>query len=182
MSLDDKAWQTSLFGTHLGLVVRPPPPIPFLSPLLFITPTRATQPSSLSTAPIHQHTAITCRRSVIDYFSCADVLAYQTLRKWQIRSLCPVMIIWVLLFYILVFIQYKFVLCYIRSIFHCTSKEGKKEEGRRVGSLFMRRDMREEVNKGYTHKRAFSWKENLCMLLHCILYVLSYIFSTNYWW
>ncbi len=140
MSLDDKAWQTSLFGTHFGLVVHPPlllhpPPISLLSPLLFITPTRATQSSSLSRAPIHQHTAITCRCSVIDYFSCADVLAYQTLRKWQIRSLCPFMIMGLGFFYTLVFIRCKFVLCYIRSIFHCCvlPRRAKSRRGDKLG-------------------------------------------------
>lgn len=119
----------------LALLSPPSPPVPLLSPLLFITQTRATQSSSLSTAPIHQHTAITCCCSVIDYFSCADVLAYQTLRKWQIRSLCPFMIMGLVFFYILVFIRCKFVLCYIRSIFHCRILPRRTERRRWVGSF-----------------------------------------------
>lgn len=79
MSPDDKAWQTSLFGTHFGLVASLPAPISLFSPLLFIPPTRATQSSSLSTAPIHHHTAITCRCSVIDYF---HMLMYWPIRLW----------------------------------------------------------------------------------------------------
>ena len=82
MSLDDRAWQTSLFGTHLGLVCNPPcPPTHPPISLLFRTSTRATHPSSRSTAPIHQHTAINCQRSVTNYFPHADVLAYQTFEE-----------------------------------------------------------------------------------------------------
>lgn len=105
-SLDVPRWQTvtneSVQNTFRSRCILPPPPIP----LLFITSTRATQPSSLSTAPIHQHTAITCLCPMINCFSCADALAYQTLRKWQIRSLCPFMIMFS---DVSVFIQCKFV-------------------------------------------------------------------------
>lgn len=137
MSLDGNAWQMSLFRTHLGLVAsKSPPPVP----LLFITSTRATQPSSPSTAPIHQHTAIICRCPVMNYFSRADVWAYQPLRKWQIRSLCLFMIIWalLLLFSIRWCLSSASLCCVIwDSFFHCRLfKEGEKKEMRWAGCLW----------------------------------------------
>lgn len=135
MSLDDKAWQTSLFRTHLGLVATPSHPSLSFPTLLFVSPTRATQPSSPSTAPIHQRAAITCCSSVIDCFSWADVLAYRTLRKWQIRSLCSFMIMGVLFFlYISVYLMQVCVVLYKKHFsWLCTSREGEKKKRRRAG-------------------------------------------------
>lgn len=118
---------------HILVSLCPPSAQPCPPHFLFITPTRAAQSSSTSAAPIHQWSAITCCCSVIDYFSCADALAHQTLTKWQIRSLCPFMIMSLVFFpHMLVFIQCMFALCYIGSIFH-TSKKGEKRGGDELG-------------------------------------------------
>lgn len=122
MSLDDKAWQTSVFKTHLGLVAVPllPSPAPplLLSPLPFITPTRATRPSSPSTAPIHQRAAITCRSALIDDPARPDVAAYQSLRRRQIQSLCLFMILWVLsCINVLVFITIQVLVTWYKTFF-----------------------------------------------------------------
>lgn len=124
---------------HILVLLCAPAPPP---PLFFITPTRATQSSSLSTAPIHQHAAITCRCSVMDYFPCADALADQTLRKWQIRSLCPFMITSLVYFFFppppcvcVYLMQVCIVLYKTHFSSSCTSKESKVEERRWVWSF-----------------------------------------------